>query len=83
MSEIKFDTSKLRGRIYEKYSSVEQFAHVIGMRPATMNYKLRGESPWKIPEAYAIMQALGIPSAEADSYFFTLDTGKSQQGGAA
>ena len=78
MNRVRFDNRKLRGKIYENYKDAGEFAKQIGISPTTMNAKLRGEAPWKIPEAYAIIQKLGIPNEDVAEYFFTLDTGKSQ-----
>ena len=68
---IKFDTSKLLGKIIEKYGSQRELAKSIGVNTTTLSRKLNGYSNFSLQEAYKISKALDIPSEEINTYFFT------------
>ena len=61
--------AKLRGLIREKYRTERGLAKHIKMHPSTLSAKLNGRSQWTFTEVVEVCKALGIPLAEADSYF--------------
>ncbi len=79
MSDIRFDTSKLRGRIFEKYKTLKEFANDLGLNTATATNKVNGKTQWKANEIYCITVLLGIPQSDFGLYFFTPAVGKTQQ----
>lgn len=70
---MKFDYSKLRGRIVEKYGTCENFAAAIGSTPATVSAKLNNKSKITGPDIHKWSQPefLDIAADEIGVYFFT------------
>lgn len=81
MSKMRFETAKLRGRIYEVYGNVEAFAKAMNTRAATISAKLRSESNFTAAEIYKAADLLKIEPYEWSAYFFTPQVEKAQQGG--
>lgn len=69
--DIRFDYSKLRGRIVEKYGSVANYCNETGRDKATFYTKLTTGGFFKQETIIAIAQSLDIPEAEYIAYFFT------------
>ena len=70
--QVKFDYSKLLGKIKEKGLTLAEFAKCIGMAPSTFSLKLSGEGYFRQPEIISICDELGIAYKEIIAYFFTL-----------
>ena len=68
---MKFDYSKLLGRIKEKGFTQDSLAKHIGIRPGTMSDKLNNKANFKQIEIFLIRQALDISAGEVGEYFFT------------
>ncbi len=68
---MKFDFSKLRGRIVEKYRSQNKFAEALGVNPLTVSRKLNCETPFTTTEISIWCSKLGIPLSEVQAYFFS------------
>nr|DAM17404.1 MAG TPA: Protein of unknown function (DUF739) [Caudoviricetes sp.] len=71
MESIKYDYSKLLGRIRELHltqANVAAFAHI---SETTLRNKLKSETYFSVPQIEAIMQMLHIPLSEIEPYFFT------------
>jgi len=69
---MKFDYSKLRGRIIEKFGSITAFAKAYGLSLITMSKKLNGKVAFS-PEDIVRMSApefLDIQPCEYHEYFF-------------
>lgn len=66
-----FDTSKLRGRIIEKFGSQKAFCEAVGCSVAFLSNYLNGKA--SLTQSYIAKwaEALEIPSGEIDVYFFT------------
>ena len=62
--------AKLRGKIKEVYGIQSDFARAMRMNPATLSFKLNGNTPWKREEIELACQLLYIPLEEAYLYFF-------------
>lgn len=77
--EIEFDYSKLRGRIVERYDTLDNFAQDISFSGATLSRKLNNRSRFEDVEILEISELLGIPKNKLDSYFFTLKVRKNEQ----
>ena len=69
--EIRFDYSKLRGRIVEKYGSISTFCKDTGRDRSTINNKLLTGSGMRQDAIITIAQDLAIPETEYNLYFFT------------
>lgn len=66
----KFDFSKLRGRMVEKYGTIEKTAEAAGLRRDTLSLALNGKRTFTQSEIVILTKALDIPSAEVGLYFF-------------
>ena len=68
---MKFDYSKLKGRIIEKYGSQEAFAKAMQTSQRTLSQKMTGKIYFRQDEINKAMDLLSIESEEASAYFFT------------
>ena len=66
-----FDTSKLRGRIVEKYGTISAFAGVVHNSVSFISQYLHGKKTLDQRMIDKWAGALDIPSSEYDAYFFT------------
>ena len=66
-----FDTSKLRGRIVEKFGTLKAFAKAVHNSESFISQYMNGKKilDQKMIDSWA--NALEIPAAEYDEYFFT------------
>ena len=67
---LKFDYSKLLGRIKEKGFTQETFAEAIGIGISTLSLKLSNKAYFKQNEIDKACDVLGIDKAEIGAYFF-------------
>lgn len=68
---MSFDYSKLRGRIVEKYGTLEAFASAVNLSNHTISKYINNKIPWKQTNIEAAVRALDIPPEEISAYFFT------------
>ena len=69
---MKFDHSKLLGRMREIGVTQEEAAHRIGIKPNTFSFKINNGSKFKTDEIWALCKVLDIDSQYIPLYFFTL-----------
>lgn len=74
MKKIKFDYSKLRGRIIEKCGSQKAFAKLLGVAECTLTSKLNGYTSFTQAEILQSVEILDLN--EVTPYFFTVAVGK-------
>jgi plasmid maintenance system antidote protein VapI len=67
-----FDTSKLRGRIYEKFGSQTKFAEALGVSISTVNHQLKNPSNFSRETISKWVDTLEIAHNEIGDYFFTI-----------
>lgn len=68
---MKFNYSKLLGRIRERGLTQEKIAQSIGISVATMSQKLNNKAYFYQPEIEKICELLAIDDGEVGTYFFT------------
>lgn len=68
---MKFDFSKLRGLIIERYHNVTEFSAISGISVSALSRKLNGDTPFSASEIYKMAEILEIPEEEMGLYFFT------------
>ena len=68
---MRFDYSKLLGRLRELGISQEEFAFEIGMSPSTLSLKLNGNGFFKQDAIEKARIVLGLDKPEIGAYFFT------------
>lgn len=76
---MKFDSSKLKGRIREKKHTQESMANNLEISSSTFNLKLNGNAFFTQDEIYIISNLLDIPKEQYFDYFFTLEVEKTKQ----
>ena len=67
---MKFNHSKLLGRIKEKGIRQEDVADAINMNSGTLSQKLNGGSKFKTDEILAVCETLDIDPMDIPLYFF-------------
>ena len=67
---MKFDYSKLRGRMAECGVTQEQLAEKIGINKCTLSVKLNGHYAFGNDEIINICRVLNIPTVSISKYFF-------------
>lgn len=68
---MKYDYSKLLGKIKERKLTQEQLAKKIGKNKSTINAKLKGKNAFTTKEIDDICRVLDISNEEIGNYFFT------------
>ena len=69
--KIKYDYSKLRGLIIEKFKSLDNFADVLPMCRTTLNNKLHSYNYFTQIEIETICEILQIAKEDRNAIFFT------------
>lgn len=72
MEKIKFDYSKLKGRIIEKCGSQKAFAEEMGMSKSTISIKLQGQTFFSQSQIFRAAKVLDIDPERIGAYFFAL-----------
>nr|DAF25852.1 MAG TPA: Protein of unknown function (DUF739) [Caudoviricetes sp.] len=67
---MRFDYSKLLGRIIEVYGNQGNFAIAMKLSERTMSLKLNNIRPWKDNEIKKAMKLLKLPESKVHLYFF-------------
>lgn len=60
---------KLRVALMENEMTAKELAEYIGMERANMINRFNGRAPWKLIEAYKVLEALRIPLDKLPEYF--------------
>lgn len=76
---IKFDYSKLIGKIKENFNNREDFAKLIPISLNSLSKKLNNKVPFTSVEIFNIMKILNIDFNEVSVYFYTIKVEKIQQ----
>ena len=72
MEKIKFDYSKLKGRIIEKCGTQKAFAELLGINVSTLTSKLLGYTYFTQDEIMKSIEILEIDPSEVCLYFFSV-----------
>lgn len=70
-TSTKFDYSKLRGRIREKYRTQAAFAATLGISPVSLSAKLGNRTQWTQVEIAKAAESLGFDLQQVSEYFFS------------
>ena len=73
MNEVKFDYSKLKGRIREIFDTQSAFAEAMGMSTTSLSAKLNNKIEFSQKEMDKASDLLKIKKEEIPVYFFTLE----------
>lgn len=76
---MKWDYSKLRGRIREISGSEKSFSLSIGVDRSVLSQKLNQKFEFKQSEIISIIEALGLTISDIPLYFFTKEVEKTQR----
>ena len=69
---MKFDHSKLNGRIVEKFGTQRALATAIGWTETKLSARLNNVVQFDAEEIYLLCDILDIPDEEIIAYFFTV-----------
>ena len=72
MMDMKFNYSKLLGKIRECGLTQAELAKAVGMSKTTLSAKLNNQFCFNAREMYAICEKLNIPITEISEYFFAV-----------
>ena len=75
-----YDTSKLRGRIVEKYGSQTAFSEAVGNSVSFISQYMNGKKQLDQTTMDKWIDALQIPDDEIRPYFFTIKVHEMEQG---
>ena len=73
MPKIKFDDSKIRGKIIEKFGSCKEFSKHVSQSPTTISRLLRGHGVFTQYIIFEWAVILGISRDDIGYYFFNLE----------
>ena len=76
MEKIKFDYSKLKGRITEKCGTQRAFSEALGITEGTLTSKLLGYTYFTQKEILRSIGILDMDPGNVTPYFFTQEVGK-------
>ena len=79
MDRVKFDYSKLKGRIVEKCGTRKAFAEMVGIAECTLVSRLKCDTYFTQAEIFKAAEILEIPMESIFEYFFTPEVHKSEQ----
>lgn len=68
---MRFDFSKLRGRIVEMYGTNASFAEAMGQSKAWLSVRINNVVHWAADDIMKACELLHIPAEEIPIYFFT------------
>lgn len=68
---MKFNYSKLKGRITEICGTRAEFARRMNVSETTLSKKLCGKRAWKQSEIVDALDILGLDYTDIQAYFFT------------
>ncbi len=74
-----FDTSKLRGRIVEKFGTLRAFCEEVGCSTTFISNYMNGKAQLSQNMIAKWAEALDIASGEIDLYFFVLKVHETEQ----
>lgn len=69
---MKYDYSKLKGRIKEKYGTQGEFAKALDLAQTTVSLKVNGKTEWTQNEIEKSIEALGLSKDDIGDYFFNI-----------
>lgn len=67
---MKYDYSKLNGKIIERYGTYGKFCEEIGLTPNTLSAKRNNKSVFTQDEIVLFVEKLGIKDKDIPEYFF-------------
>lgn len=70
---MKYDFSKLRGKITEVYGKQETFAKALKLSPRSLSLKLNNERYFKPLEISKAIELLGLSLSDIPEYFFSVE----------
>jgi len=70
---MKYDFSKLRGKIIEVFGKQEAFAKALELSSRSLSLKLNNERYFKPTEISKAIELLGLSLSDIPEYFFTVE----------
>lgn len=79
MLKVKYDFSKLRGKIKEKYDTIKAFSLDMQLDSTTLSKKLNSITDFTSSEILKACKLLQISTEEVEKYFFVLKVRENEQ----
>lgn len=76
MKRIKYDYSKLKGKIKEQFSNQAEFANKLEMSSTSLSYKLNNKGVFNQDHIEKAIEIFNLSAQETIDYFFTLKVDK-------
>lgn len=76
MPKFEFDNSKIRGRIVEKYGTIDKFSKTINKNRSSVSLLLNGKAKFDREDITLFCSALDIEKKDVGDYFFTSEVVK-------
>lgn len=70
------NTAKLKGRITEKKTTIQELAKIVKLTPYTLGRQISNKSKMSIDTATRLGIELSIPESEMSEYFFDKNVAK-------
>ncbi len=68
---MRFDYSKLRGKIVEKFGNYTNFCDKIGWTTSELSSKLSNKRHFTVTDIYSISKVLELQTEEIGAFFYT------------
>lgn len=78
---MKYDFSKLRGKIVEVFGKQQAFAKALGLSSRSLSLKLNNERYFKPTEISKAIELLGLSLSDIPEYFFTVEVQENKLSG--
>lgn len=78
---MKYDFSKLRGKIVEVFGKQEAFAKALGLSSRSLSLKLNNERYFKPTEISKAIDLLGLSLSDIPEYFFAVEVQENKLSG--
>ena len=70
------NTAKLKGRIAEKKTTIQELSKIVGLTPYTLGKQISNKSKMSIDTATRLGIELSIPESDMSEYFFAQKVAK-------
>lgn len=78
VEKVKFNYSKLRGKIKEVFNTQDKFAEALGIGRVSLSQRLNNILEFSQNEIYISCKLLGIQAIEIADYFFCLESSETR-----
>ena len=70
--KVKYDYSKLRGKIIEVFGNQEKFSEAIGLSDRSVNHRMQNNRDWTQSDIEKVCEVLNIDREDVHLYFLVV-----------